>query len=79
MHKIDIFFNVCLANLSIDYTRKSMYNYNCQGGNPKAKKQPPGEADGGKEHPMKFLDGKWWYKGQSFDTLHEALKSVWPK
>lgn len=28
---------------------------------------------------MRFRDGKWWYKGKSFDTLHEALLSAWPK
>ena len=42
-------------------------------------KAPVVKAPGrGGEH-MVHRGGKWWYKGNAFDTLHEALLSVWPK
>ena len=28
---------------------------------------------------MKYQNGKWWYKGESYDSLHEALTAIWPK
>ena len=28
---------------------------------------------------MRFYKGLWWYKGQSYATLHDALVSAWPK
>ncbi len=28
---------------------------------------------------MRHFNGLWWYKGQSYATLHDALLSVWPK
>lgn len=28
---------------------------------------------------MVHRDGKWWYKGIAYDTIHEALLSVWPR
>ena len=40
---------------------------------------PVMEAPGREVKSMVHRDGKWWYKGKSFDTLHEALLSVWPK
>lgn len=24
-------------------------------------------------------NGKWWCKGKSYDTLHEALTTIWPE
>lgn len=27
---------------------------------------------------MKYINGCWYYRGQSYDTLHAALLSVWP-
>lgn len=35
--------------------------------------------NGRKEGHMRFYKGLWWYKGQSYPTLHDALVSVWPK
>ncbi len=42
-------------------------------------KCPGGPDRGGEVKSVVHRDGKWWYKGKSFDTLHEALLSVWPK
>ena len=38
-----------------------------------------GHRNGRKEGSMRFYKGLWWYKGQSYPTLHDALVSVWPK
>ena len=38
-----------------------------------------GHRNGRKEGNMRFYKGLWWYKGQSYPTLHDALVSVWPK
>ena len=35
--------------------------------------------DGGKGPKMRCINGKWIYKGVTFDTLHDALVSVWPR
>ena len=42
-------------------------------------KQPVRQHRGEEVKRMKYHDGKWWYKGKAFDTLREALLSVWPK
>lgn len=34
---------------------------------------------GGKEANMKFQHGMWWYKGKSYNSLHEALTAIWPR
>lgn len=28
---------------------------------------------------MVHRDGKWWYKGKAYDSLHEALVAIWLK
>ena len=58
----------------------SCYNRKCKE-TQYGQKEPPWcsyHQGDGKEEPMKHQNGMWWYKGESFATLHEALVSVWP-
>ena len=28
---------------------------------------------------MVHRDGKWWYQGKVYNSLHDALVAIWPK
>ena len=51
-----------------------------KGDNPETKKSRPVPAGGRKEaSQMRFFHGTWYYQGQAYQSLRDALMSAWSR
>ena len=70
---------VHLVRMSMDIVGTVCYYKNVRREHRMTKKVPGVGHRDEEVKRMKYQNGLWWYKGKSFESLHEALLSVWPK